>query len=239
MLFDIVRSQASTLISQAIQHPAKMSSLSIMSSDAEVDAAIKEVFATIPLHHNMRWELEVQRRRITQYEKDMRVAKKAYDALNKSVTLTGSAEIAEHNNAFREAQSKYELERSSWISAVGHVGDFLTFAMVMDQMAINAEAESEDRCEYEDDEVATFCYLPEAPEGSIEETRNKALQEAERIYCEARRDIHDECVSFYRGSNAHRRSSAIRVGTGRLLAEYKNVIAELEEAYYQARLGSL
>ncbi len=204
-----------------------------MSSDSDIHSAIREVLSTKPLSHNMRWELEVQSRRLTQYEKVMRVAKEAYDALNKMVTLSGE-EIAAHKKAFREAQNKYELERNCWICAVGHVEDSLNFAKLMDEIAADNYREAEEK----DDDVSAFRYLSEAPEGSAEDVRNKALQAAESRFREERDDVHDDCVSFYRGSNARGRSSAIHAGIARASEEYNKKVAEAEEAYYMARLPS-
>lgn len=238
------------VISQAFltlfKSQAKMSNLSISSSDSDVEWAIRDVLATKPLGHNMRWELELQRRKFAKYESDMRVAKKAYDALNKSVTLSGK-EIAAYDKAFREAQSKYSLERNCWICSVGHAEDALNFAKLMDELAADRRREAEEAkaevYEYDydydddDDDIASFRYLSEAPEGSEEDVRNKALLKAERAFREECQDVRADCASFYRGSFERGRGSGIRSGIARASAAYKKAVSEAEEAYYKARLA--
>jgi hypothetical protein len=105
--------------------------------------------------------------------------------------------------------------------------------------ARRAGDEEEDNYEfnYEDDNVQSFRFLREASEGSINETRNKALQAAERRYREDCEDVKSDCASFYRGSFERGRGSAMRSGYERAAADYKKAIAEAEEAYYQACLA--
>jgi hypothetical protein len=238
-------SQASPTTSSPTQ--AKMSQLSTSSSDADVEWAIRDVMATKPLGHNMRWELEVSRRRIARNEADMRAAKREYDPLNKTQILKGS-EIAAYEKAFREAQSKYSLQRNCWICSVGNAEDALRFAKLMDELAADRLREyiaskDERYCDddyYDDDgdeEAPSFRFLSEAPEGSAEDVRNKALQKAERNYNLECKDVRADCSSFYRGSFERGRGSAMRSGFARAAEEYKEAVAAAEEAYYQARLA--
>ena len=219
-----------------------MSSLSIISSDSDVEWAITDFLATEPLGHYMRWEIELQRRRFVKLAAEMREAKKAYDALNKTVILSGP-EIAAHDKAFKEAQSKYTLAHNCWVCSVGHAEDMLRSSKLFDELsamdARRASDEEEDDYgfNYEDDDVQSFRFLREASEGSISETRNKALQAAERKYHEDCKDVKSDCASFYRGSFERGRSSAMRSGYQRAAADYKKAVAEAEEAYYQACLA--
>ena len=215
-----------------------MSSLSISSSDSDVEWAITDFLATEPLGHYMRWEIELQRRRFAKLAAEMREAKKAYDALNKTVVLSGP-EIAAHDKAFKEAQSKYTLTHGCWVCSVGHAEDMLRSAKLFDEIsamdARRAPAEEDDN--YEDDDIQTFRFLREASEGSINETRNKALQAAERKFREECEDVKSDCASFYRGSFEQGRSSAMRSGIARAAKTYKEEVAAAEEAYYQACLS--
>ena len=210
-----------------------MSSLSISSSDSDVEWAITDFLATEPLGHYMRWEIELQRRRFAKLAAEMREAKKAYDALNKTVVLSGP-EIAIHDKAFKEAQSKYTLAHNCWVCSVGHAEDMLRSSKLFDELSAMDARRAGDT---EDDDVQSFRFLREASEGSINETRNKALQAAERRYREDCEDVKSDCASFYRGSFERGRGSAMRSGYARAAADYKKAIAEAEETYYQACLA--
>ncbi len=204
--------------------------LSIMSSDADVEWAIREVLAIKPLGHYMRWQLELSRRRFAKLEADMKVAKTAYDAVNKTVVLKTKAEADAHDKAFREAQSKYSLERNCWICSVGNAKDMLQTAKLFDELADGNRRKA-------DDDMPSFRFLMEAPEGSPEDKRNKALQEAERQYHEECEDVRADCASFYRGSFERGRSSAMRSGFADAQKTYEKAITEAEEAYYRSCLG--
>lgn len=218
-----------------------MSQLSTLSSDADVERAIEDLLATKPLWHNMRWELEVQRRRLVVLEAEMKEAKAAYDSLNKTMVLHIKEEawkprlgLADaHTKAFNEAQSKYSLARNCWISHVAHAEEMLRSAKLFDEIALIRSKDADtDVDDYED--MQSFRFLSEAAEGTPEAKRNAALQEAERLYREDCEEVRYECVSFYRSSFANGRSSAIRTGIARARRDYAKAIAAIEEEYYEA-----
>lgn len=214
-----------------------MSELTLFSSDTDVKNAIRKVLGVYPLSHNMRWELEVQRRKLSQYEEDMRTAKSAYtDLFNE--------ENGKHEKAFREAKSKYKSARKSWICAIEEAREALKSASVLDMEAINKEGEYEAAyengdCEYEeesDGEISTFRFLCDVPKGTAEYVRNKALRAARRRHKNECRHVRNHCVKLYRGRLSYARYAA-RPGIDRANAVYKKEVSEIEETYYQARLN--
>jgi len=225
-----------------------MSELTIFSSDSDVKDAIRKVLATYAFGHNVRWELEVQRRKLSQYEENMRTAKCAYATLF-------NEEIGAHEKAFREAKRKYKLTRKSWICAVQEAREALNAATTLDMEAYRKEGEyeyaiEEGGCDYQseytsDPEISYFRFLSDVPKDTAEYVRNKALRKARRRLQKEKCKVRDDCIKAVANRVAYPRSHnvltayarrAINAGIKVAEAAYKKEVAEIEEAYYQARL---
>jgi hypothetical protein len=197
---------------------------------SEVEWKAEDLLTIKPTGDYERWELELFRRRYVKQKKEVAEADAAWKEASKGGTFTRE-EAAAHEKAFREADVRRSNAHAHMSTIVRSAEGDLAFAKTTDEWVAKERTEA---CKemYNPRKFCEYSVMYSALPGSPEETRNKALLEAEKEYKLALEDARSDACSFYRGDFERGRSSYLRSQKAEIEEEFEERKAAIEEKFY-------